>query len=155
MGIESLFAAVVAWEGSVVPGDEVLAAGRYARKLQEIDEKKQFSLRTAKALLKPHRVMFKRIAQRFGGVGVAMFALGDSVQKDLAPCVEFGATTIWARYGRDTDPKNQELLDHLTPWARSEFEAHYRGTSIVPDFVVDRFADIRECLPIAYQRSLF
>ena len=153
LGIEAFFSGIAAWEGTVVPASEAAAADRYERKLREVDETKQLSIRE-KHLVKPDRSMFREVFRRFGRSGVHVFAVGDSIQKDLAPCVEFGARTIWAGYGRETEPRNQELLDHLTPWARSEFDAHYGRAEMKPDFIIERFADIRECLPIPYQRSL-
>jgi hypothetical protein len=59
--------------------------------------------------------------------------------------------TIWARYGRRTEQKNQETLDAITPWSKSEFAIQYEKRSdFQPDHIVDGFAEIMEFLPFSY-----
>jgi FMN phosphatase YigB (HAD superfamily) len=155
LGIEKLFRSIGAWEGTLVP-TEGEAQERYARRLQHIDSSVQLSIRSSRRNTKPSTFMIQKIFEEFGGPNTKFFAVGDSIQRDLRPCAEFGMTTIWARYGKNTEDRNQQTLDGITPWNREEFRVHYEAASeFSPDYTIDEFSALSEILPFSVQRELF
>lgn len=101
---------------------------------------------------KPNIHPFALVQETFG-TECQYWSIGDNVERDLKPAKRLGFQTIWARYGTKVDEKNYRTVLDLTC---DDVLKHEIATSdYVPDFSIDKFADILEIVPYAKQLQLF
>lgn len=145
--IDKFVDCLIAWEGVDLNHAEHTDYNepRILRSLSSIANVKTFSKQQSKPSTKP----FELALQVPGVSPECAWSIGDSVSKDLAPAAQLGIKTIWARYGSIFDPssKDAETLLSITNWSDEEIKATHSQSSHMPNFVIDRFADIRQILP--------
>ncbi len=83
----------------------------------------------------------------------SIWVIGDSMSNDLLPAKEVGARTVWARYGRRCDQQNLDTVTSVTHWGAEQIQRAYDTTLLVPDFVIDDFADLRKIV-VACDRTV-
>lgn len=154
LGIDKFVEHLVAWEGVAV---ELATQAAYnppskLRSRSRIKTVKTFSKRDAK----PSSLPFEIALESCGIPPSNVWAIGDSVSKDLAPASAIGIKTIWARYGAHFDPlsKDAATLLSITNWSDEEIKLTHTKGGFSPDFVVDEFKDVRRILP-EFQSDLF
>lgn len=96
--------------------------------------------------LKPSAAAYERALWRLGVSTASTWVLGDSLEKDLIGAGQFGAVTVWARYGLQFDPVNFNTLLRITHWSQEKIDRTYSSTSMTPDHVLDEFSAIRHVI---------
>jgi FMN phosphatase YigB (HAD superfamily) len=96
---------------------------------------------------KPNAAMYERIRCVFDIPAERVTVIGDSVPRDLAPAVQIGMRTVWARYGRRTGSADETLLMKVVPHRLPEVGARVVD-DCASDFQVDSFREILEVMPV-------
>ncbi|WP_104017817.1 HAD family hydrolase [Roseovarius nitratireducens] len=151
LGLDKYISGIVAWEG-IDPPDEVDTnfVKRTKRKRTRIDRIETFKKPDAKPSTKPYQIALSMLKNEEIG---EIWAIGDSLNKDLFPASTLGIRTIWAKYGAEFDPDsrdNQTLLK-ITNWSDAEVAHTYDANSFKPDYRVESFSEICQLFP---QRNL-
>jgi len=96
---------------------------------------------------KPNPRLLVDICQREGADPTSTYYLGDSLVRDVSMAKRAGVQAIWARYGTKYDPKCWEYLVKVTHWTdedvNREKDLKEQYGNVVPDYVIDRFSEIR------------
>ena len=150
-----LFTGLAAWQGPTFPEDDpwvepVVERERSKGKPRKLEREWEFE----EAELKPNPTMYRRVLADLGVKVTDAWALGDSLHKDVRPAIEIGAVGVWARYGRNVDPKNFETVLTITPWSQERIAATYDDEVIGARHIVDSFAALKDFIP-PHQISLF
>jgi FMN phosphatase YigB (HAD superfamily) len=145
--LDSYLGGLVAWEG--YPGDESPATQGYVpqssqRRLSRLD-----GVGVPKALCKPNETHYAVALERFGSGATDVWAIGDSLEKDLVPAARLGVSTVWARYGAslDAESRDAKTLLKITNWTEAEIRCAYSGSDFSPDYTVDSIEQLREIVP--------
>lgn len=105
--------------------------------------------------LKPNPAGYQLIMKNLSCDPRDVYVIGDSVDKDLIPAIELGATGIWASYGTKYEQKNMDTLIRVTDWSLSEIKTAYGDPAGEHDYLkIDSFSEISQYLPVN-QASLF
>lgn len=149
--VDRLFDGIVAWEGSAVPEKE--QAERFIEGFLPRNGPRRRSAIAWTATVdtqsrKPSTLPYKIAMEKFGAEPATTWVLGDSIDKDLRPAHELGATTLHAAYGTAVTQKNLETLLRITHWTAQEVESQYRAAPVVPDVTLSSIAQLRDVLPL-------
>lgn len=103
---------------------------------------------------KPNPELLRDICYREGVSPRDAFYVGDSLTRDMSMAKAAGVTAIWARYGTRYDSGLWKILVRVTHWtdedvAREEDLRRQFG-QVEPDFVIGRFEEVLEILPLGY-----
>lgn len=147
IGAFQFFSGLVAWEGKPPPSSDKSALARYKAVREFARGKLEFFELFSREMSKPHSYPFFLTRQHVKQNNIQLFALGDSISKDLAPTSALGAVTIWARYGTKVDKKNLDTILDITPWSESEIARHSDGQSYSPNYTIDAPLDLLPLIP--------
>lgn len=153
--LDRLFTGIAGWNAYEVPEDFT-----WTRKIKQNEGNGKYRTYIDKLWflsaneLKPGISGYERIMEELQVSAEKTYIIGDSLKKDIAPAVEIGAVSIWARYGQQCDSKNFDTLLKITNWSQEEISSTYQQRPVTPDFTVDSFAEIRKIVP-ASQLTLF
>lgn len=147
LGLSKYVDALVAWDGTQDEGG------------QPVDHPIRTSVRRVIAIpgrcRKPSPECYKAAINWCGMESdTSLWVIGDSIANDLVPARTLGATTIWAKYGHNYDQKNYDTVVRITHWGTERIKSTYDTTSMIPDFTVDDFAQLRGIIP-SIQAELF
>ncbi len=92
--------------------------------------------------LKPSGAGFQRILDNINVDIRNVYALGDSVAKDLAPAAPLGCQTIWAKYGTRFEKRNFDTLVKVTPWSADQIRKYSSSDDFSPDHIVEHPLEI-------------
>lgn len=147
LGIDKYVDILVAWEGVDLAESERSRynPNRSLRDRSRVKEVRTFPKRNAK----PNPTPFEIAMETHNIAPENAWAIGDSLQKDLAPAATLGIKTIWARYGAafDASSKDSRTLLSITNWTDEEIKLTHTTMSFIPDFTIDQFSEIQDILP--------
>lgn len=156
MDIRSALAGLIAWEGAQFDDKHP----NRERRLSQLRHRMRAASATlgivetlSREQLKPASTGFELVRRHFGP-DARIFAMGDSIAKDLTPAKAFGATTIWAKYGTELVKESLDTLLEITPWTTAEVARHAQ-IDLPPDHVVTNPTQILDIVPHARQQELF
>jgi FMN phosphatase YigB (HAD superfamily) len=146
LGLDRYFVGIVAWEG-IDPPETVDSefSTRKARVKTRIDRIATFKKRDSKPSTTPYKMALSMAPCKADVV----WAIGDSINKDLLPAKQLGIRTIWAKYGAHFDPASidSQTLLKITNWSDAEVAHTYDSASYEPDHCVENFSEICRLLP--------
>lgn len=155
LGLESYFDALIGWNGFGLPANDTSLQRR-----QRVDRWRQRTtipsvVTLPSDLLKPNATSYLRALEALRTTtSVEVWVVGDSINKDLVPAREIGATDVWARYGRNVDPQNMETLLTITHWSEQKVASVFDDGGFEPAAIIDGFSELRRVVP-EYQGQLF
>jgi FMN phosphatase YigB (HAD superfamily) len=91
--------------------------------------------------IKPSSSGYKRILADWQDSNTLVYAIGDSLKKDLAPAYSLGIKTVWAKFGTEIEQKNLNTLLNITPWNLEEIKITY-DQQFEPDATAQNWDDI-------------
>ncbi|WP_428481237.1 HAD family hydrolase [Pyruvatibacter mobilis] len=95
---------------------------------------------------KPNPDVLTEICEREGVPCNRAAYLGDSLAKDILMAKQAGVLAIWAAYGTKHETGLYEKLVRVSHWSDSDVRREKylseKSRSVVPDFVVDSFAEV-------------
>jgi phosphoglycolate phosphatase-like HAD superfamily hydrolase len=146
IGLFQFFSGLIAWEGERPPPDDEKANSRYAIVRGSAARTLSIFEVFPKELSKPNPFSFSLLKGRIDR-NARVFALGDSVSKDLAPSAVLNTRTIWARYGTKVDAKNLKTILEITPWSEADIKQHGSSAEFTPDYVIDSPNELLAIVP--------
>ena len=147
LGIAKYIHGILGWEGLEVPKDKHTEHIR--RNIYEgIYKSKHIKYRWAepKENIKPNPVGYLKIISQLMVSHKNTYILGDSLGKDIAPAIEIGAHSIWAKYGTVFEKKNLDTLINITHWEDSQVKEEYAKKDIVPEFIINDISELRQII---------
>lgn len=103
--------------------------------------------------LKPNPAAYSDILRLLGKPAEGAWAVGDSLQKDIAPALRLGLKGVWARYGTQYDAKNMQTLLQVTHWGAPTIAMTYQPDGITPDWTIDDFSRLRTLIPTSPKQT--
>lgn len=158
LNIDRYFYGLAAWEGHRIPVDDLEITKEIQRRdssgnyTSAIPEQRIWPLSAEE--VKPSSSGYIKIITDLGVSPDQVYVVGDSLGKDLAPAIEIGAVSIWARYGKIVQEKNMATLFAITHWSEAKIQTTYSEDSIVPAHTIDSFGDLRKIV-VTPQLALF
>lgn len=156
MDIRSTLSGLIAWEGAHFddnhPNKEKRSS-QLRRRVRAASASLSVVGTLTREQLKPEVWGFEMIRRHYGA-DAQIFAVGDSISKDLTPAKSIGATTVWAKYGTHLDQESLATLLEITPWTTSEVAKH-SDVDVEPDHVILNLSELLKIVPHAHQRELF
>lgn len=146
--ISKLIYGLAAWEGHEVPGGYEITDAikkRAAEGGYHTDVKKLWKLTADE--LKPSSLGYRRVLQDTSAWSDAVFVIGDSLQKDIAPAMTAGGIGLWAKYGAEVEEENMKTLLDITYWSSAQISADYDIQEVTPHGILRSFADIKDIIP--------
>ena len=146
--IDSFLTGLVAWEGYRAPEaaeTSGFVTGTRERKLTRLNR----FVAVPKTDCKPSSAHYAHALDRFAKSASEVWAIGDSLSKDLVPAARLGIKTIWAKYGAGLDPdgKDARTLLRITHWNASEIQATYSMEGFEPDHTIESITEIMGIVP--------
>lgn len=147
LGLDKYICGLVAWEGISPPKNvnkQFVTLG--PRQRTRVKDIKTFTKSDSKPQTKPYKLALE-LSQESGAQTV--WAIGDSLNKDLEPASRLGITTVWAKYGNvsDFETKDQQTLMKITNWSSEDVNFSHNEVKFKPDFEVNSFAEFSALLP--------
>jgi phosphoglycolate phosphatase len=154
LGLLEYFDALAAWEGFHIPADDpYLDTIRRRSARGEYEPRIPYVNGFERQALKPGSAMFKWALAKLGAPAQRSLAVGDSIEKDLAPAQALGAAGAWCAYGASPAPADFETLLKVTPWKAEEIRRTYAAGAGEGYATLDRFEDVLDLLEIDEARS--
>ena len=91
--------------------------------------------------IKPSSAGYERILADFHNSKTLVYAIGDSLKKDLAPAYSLGIKTVWAKFGTQFEQKNLDTLLRITPWNADEIGMTY-DKQFEPNAIAQSWNDV-------------
>jgi phosphoglycolate phosphatase len=92
---------------------------------------------------KPNPALLLRICAGEGVAPGEACYIGDSPTRDVAMAKRAGLTAVLARYGRQVDDDDWDLLVRITHWTEEDVAGERGAARVDPDYEIDNFADLR------------
>ena len=153
LGLDKLISGLVAWEGWMASPDDANRGFVRDGQTRVRTRVQRGRLKTiSEEECKPSEKHYLRALETFHLDPADVWAIGDSLAKDLEPAARLGIKTIWARYGATFNPSdpNMATLLRITHWEPSRIEATYKMEGFAPDLIVDSFEEVRTLFPDKY-----
>ncbi|MHB8724054.1 MAG: HAD family hydrolase [Casimicrobiaceae bacterium] len=146
--LDSYLTGVVAWEG-FAPEADPANTGFVPQSRERRQTRLKRTISVPLTDCKPSEKHYSIALDAFAGAAKEVWAIGDSLAKDLEPAAKLGIKTVWARYGSDFDPDNvdESTLLRITHWSPGEIHRTFRKDSFKPDRIIDTFAQLKEIVP--------
>jgi FMN phosphatase YigB (HAD superfamily) len=91
---------------------------------------------------KPNPALLLRICAGEGVAPGEACYIGDSATRDVAMAKRAGVTAVLARYGREVDDDDWDLLVRITHWTEEDVAGERDAVRVEADYEIDRFAEM-------------
>jgi FMN phosphatase YigB (HAD superfamily) len=146
--LDTLLDGIVAWEG-FEPEEDPATFGYVRQSRQRRRTRLARSISIPLSQCKPSEQHYAIALKAFAGNSSEVWAVGDSLSKDLKPAAKLGLGTIWARYGSGFDPEDRDAstLLRITHWNEAEIQRTYSPNGFKPDHTIDSIEELRYIIP--------
>jgi phosphoglycolate phosphatase-like HAD superfamily hydrolase len=136
LGIEEYFSRLYALDGQLAPHPNPGRGELHAPPKDRV-------ISVPRTERKPNPALLLRICEREGFAPSDACYIGDSPARDVAMAKRAGVTAVLARYGRECDENDWNLLVRITHWTAEDVAGERGAPPVEPDYAIDSFADLR------------
>lgn len=147
LNLDHLFFGLLGWDGYETSDDNCLT--NIIK--QQIKEKTYTSRiqnlwRVCAEELKPNPICYRKIINDLGTSYTMTYVVGDSLWRDIKPALEIGVIGIWAKYGRECEPKSLETLFKIDKLSEEKISDIYDSRLANPPLVINTFSELQKII---------